>query len=232
MNEKTIGKVVLISVLLAVLIIMGFALWPSISKKLEPGATGPFLLANQQVQLEQQGCAVEEKEDNCPDAYNPDQKDSDRDGKGDVCDDEYNPQKCCGCFKKTQLPSDETEIQEIYGDIGSDETKCQVFAQSVCGPDSTMILTDDLSKCLESSGCEIPEIPATNEFAGTSEISVPLPPQPLTGVTINEVKRDSIKPMAITIILLLLAMLAIVAYIYRKNIGAVFTRKHHKGKKR
>jgi hypothetical protein len=51
--------------------------------------------------------------DNCPDDYNPDQKDSDGDGIGDVCDDEYNPSaEPQGCITEEELPEEISSEQE------------------------------------------------------------------------------------------------------------------------
>ena len=61
--------------------------------------------------------------DNCPGAYNPDQTDGDRDGKGDVCDDYLN--------KKGDFDND--------GDVDSDDLNIlladrdKTVADSACG---------------------------------------------------------------------------------------------------
>lgn len=95
-NKKP-GYPILLSVLIVGIIGLGIMAWSLSSPaglfqaetnmpiSIEPPSnSAPYGIG----QANGQGCAA--VADNCPDDFNPDQKDSDGDGIGDACDEEYN----------------------------------------------------------------------------------------------------------------------------------------------
>lgn len=102
-----------------------------------PDGTGSIRRGAFNYLLDSDGDGVSDAADNCPDTANPDQADSDRDGKGDVCDDNVGP---------VTSPASLTVLEDQSGSgtlTGTDaDNDPLTFSISVNGTKGTATITD------------------------------------------------------------------------------------------
>ena len=103
--------------------------------------------------------------DNCPETYNPDQKDSDSDGIGDLCDNSptINISKTDPTPEKKSNGIDGGDVKSLLEFFCDPNWECSSWSE--CSEGSTTRNCEDTNRCdipynrpLERSGCDMPRV--------------------------------------------------------------------------